>query len=177
MEKLKELWQKIKSIKNYEIIISLIIIAVVLLIYFSVDGKSNEDKAKESTVSQDISLTEGLEERVGGILNKIEGVGEVDVLITFNSTAQQITAQTENKHSTTTSSANNSTTTSTSTSSPIISNQNVIVLQEKMPEIIGVIVVAEGADNPKVRLNILSAVSTALDIDKNSIQIYTRSEL
>lgn len=177
MEKLKELWQKIKSIKNYEIIISLIIIAVVLLIYFSVDGKSNEDKAKENTVSQDISLTEGLEERVGGILNKIEGVGEVDVLITFNSTAQQVTAQTENTHSTTTSSANNSTTTSTSTSSPIISNQNVIVLQEKMPEIIGVIVVAEGADNPKVRLNILSAVSTALDIDKNSIQIYTRSEL
>lgn len=177
MEKLKELWQKIKSIKNYEIIISLIIIAVVLLIYFSVDGKSSEDKAKESAVSQDISLTEGLEERVSGILNKIEGVGEVDVLITFNSTAQQVTAQTENKHSTTTSSANNSTTTSTSTSSPIISNQNVIVLQEKMPEIIGVIVVAEGADNPKVRLNILSAVSTALDIDKNSIQIYTRSEL
>ena len=46
-----------------------------------------------------------------------------------------------------------------------------------MPQIIGVIVVAEGADNPKVRMNILSAVSTALDIDKNSIQIFTRSEL
>ena len=175
MGKLKDLWQKVKSIKNYEIILSLIIIAIVLLIYFSVseNGKTEQKNVEKTS----ISLTDGLEERVGNILNKIDGVGDVDVLITFNSTVEQVTAQTENSHSTTTSSDSNSTTTSTSTSSPIISNQNVIVLQEKMPQIIGVIVVAEGADNPKVRMNILSAVSTALDIDKNSIQIFTRSEL
>ena len=175
MGKLKDLWQKVKSIKNYEIILSLIIIAIVLLIYFSVseNGKIEQKNVEETS----ISLIDGLEERVGNILNKIDGVGDVDVLITFNSTVEQVTAQTENSHSTTTSSDSNSTTTSTSTSSPIISNQNVIVLQEKMPQIIGVIVVAEGADNPKVRMNILSALSTALDIDKNSIQIFTRSEL
>ena len=160
--------------KNYEIILSLIIIAVVLLIYFSV---SNKDKVENTnTETANLSLTDGLEERIERVLGKIDGVGEVDVLITFNSTVEQVTAQTQNSHSTTTSSTNNSTITSTSTSSPIISNQNVIVLQEKMPEIIGVIVVADGAENPKVKMNILSAVSTALDIDKNSIQIFTRSE-
>lgn len=175
IEKLKEWTKKLKSIKNYEIIISLIIICIVLLIYFSVNGDGKkEEKVAESV---NISLTDGLEERVGNVLSKIEGVGEVDVLITFSSSAEQVTANTQNSHSTTTSNQNNSTTTSTTTSSPIISNQNVIVLQEKMPEIIGVIVVAEGADNPKVKINILSAVSTALDIDKNSIQIFTRSEL
>lgn len=174
IEKIKESWKKIKSIKNYEIILSLIIIAVVLLIYFSV---SNKDKVENTnTETANLSLTDGLEERIERVLGKIDGVGEVDVLITFNSTVEQVTAQTQNSHSTTTSSTNNSTITSTSTSSPIISNQNVIVLQEKMPEIIGVIVVADGAENPKVKMNILSAVSTALDIDKNSIQIFTRSE-
>ena len=166
---------KILSQKNYEIIISLIIICIVLLIYFSVNGDGK--KEEKVTESVNISLTDGLEERVGNVLSKIEGVGEVDVLITFSSSVEQVTANTQNSHSTTTSNQNNSTTTSTTTSSPIISNQNVIVLQEKMPEIIGVIVVAEGADNPKVKINILSAVSTALDIDKNSIQIFTRSEL
>lgn len=175
IEKLKEWNKKLKSIKNYEIIISLIIICIVLLIYFSVNGDGK--KEEKVTESVNISLTDGLEERVGNVLSKIEGVGEVDVLITFSSSAEQVTANTQNSHSTTTSNQNNSTTTSTTTSSPIISNQNVIVLQEKMPEIIGVIVVAEGADNPKVKINILSAVSTALDIDKNSIQIFTRSEL
>ncbi len=172
MGKLKELFQKIKTIKNYEIILSLLIIAIVLLIYFSVNEKDTQKKVEIE--SSGVTLTDGLEDRMSGILTQIDGVGEVGVLITFNSTVEQVTATTENNHSTTTSSGNNSTTTSTNTSAPIISNQNVIVLQEKMPEIIGVIVVAEGADDPKVRLNILSAVSTALNIDKNSIQIYTR---
>jgi len=172
MGKLKEFLQKIKTIKNYEIILSLLIIAVVLLIYFSVSEKDTEKKVEVESAT--MGLTDNLEERLSGILTQIEGVGEVGVLITFNSTVEQVTASTENNHSTTTSSGSNSTTTSTNTSSPIISNQNVIVLQEKMPEIIGVIVVAEGASDLKVRLNILNAVSTALDIDKNSIQIYTR---
>ena len=172
MSKLKELFQKIKTIKNYEIILSLLIIAIVLLIYFSVNEKDTQKKVEIE--SSGVTLTDGLEDRMSGILTQIDGVGEVGVLITFNSTVEQVTATTENNHSTTTSSGSNSTTTSTNTSAPIISNQNVIVLQEKMPEIIGVIVVAEGADDPKVRLNILSAVSTALNIDKNSIQIYTR---
>lgn len=175
MEKLKELWLKVKSIKNFEIVLCLIIIAVALLIYFSV---SQDEKDKEEEVSVDAtSLTDGLEERLSGILSKIEGVGEVDVMITFSSTVEQVTASTNNSHSTTTQNGDNSTTTSTSTESPIISNQDVIVLQEKMPEIIGVIVVAEGAEQAKVRLQILSAVSTALDINQNSIQIFTRRDL
>lgn len=174
MGKIKEFLKKIKSIKNYEIILSLIIIAVVLLIYFSVSGEKKEIETQVENAN--VSLTEGLEERLENVLKNIEGVGEVDVLITFKSTVEQVTASTENKHSTSTSTENNVTSSSTSTSSPIISNQNVIVLQEKMPEIIGVIVVAEGGNSPKVKLDILNAVCTALDIDKNSIQIFTRSE-
>ena len=176
MEKLKEFLQKIKSIKNFEIILCLIIIAVALLIYFSVSPKEKSNDEQEGVATEN-SLTDGLEARLGNILSKIEGVGEVDVLITFETTAEQITATTNNSHSTTTQNGDNSTTTSTSTDTPIISNQNVIVLQEKMPKIIGVIVVAEGADKAKVKLQILSAVSTALNINQNSIQIYTRRDL
>ena len=163
MEKIKEFLQKIKSIKNFEIILCLIIIAVALLIYFSVSPKEKSNDEQE-VVATENSLTDGLEARLGNILSKIEGVGEVDVLITFETTAEQITATTNNSHSTTTQNGDNSTTTSTSTDTPIISNQNVIV-------------VAEGADEAKVKLQILSAVSTALNINQNSIQIYTRRDL
>ena len=176
MQKLKEWWLKLKSIKNFEIIIALIIIAIALLIYFSVEEK-NDIKSTEDEINNTISLTDGLEERLSNILSQIEGVGNVSVMITFNSTEEQITASTLNSHSITTSNGNDSTTTSTSTKSPIISNQNVIVLQEKMPEIIGVIVVADGANDVKARINILNAVSTALDINQNSIQIFTRRDL
>ncbi len=175
MAKFKEIVKKIKSIKNYEIIISLIIIAIVLLIYFSVSEKkqNNIDVSTGNTSS----LTADLEERLEYILSKIDGVGETDVLITYNSTAEQVTASTSNSNQTTTSNGMNSTTTSTTTSSPILNNKEVIVLQEKMPEIRGVIVVSEGANDIKIKLQILSAVSTALDINPNTIQIFTRSDL
>ena len=45
-----------------------------------------------------------------------------------------------------------------------------------MPEILGVIVVASGAEEVKIKLKILTAVSTALGINGNSIQIYTRRD-
>lgn len=173
MNKIKEIFQKFKSIKNFEIIVALIIIAVTLLIYFNVNDKKVENVKEDSTTS----LTDDLEERLANILKEIDGVGEVSVMITFDSTVEQVTASNNNEQSTTTQNGVNSTTTSTQTASPIISNQNVIVLQEKMPEILGVIVVAEGAKDMKVKLNILSAVSTALDINQNSIQIYTRRDL
>lgn len=173
MNKIKEIFQKFKSIKNFEIIVALIIIAVTLLIYFNVNDKKVENVKEDSTTS----LTDDLEERLANILKEIDGVGEVSVMITFDSTVEQVTASNNNAQSTTTQNGVNSTTTSTQTASPIISNQNVIVLQEKMPEILGVIVVAEGAKDMKVKLNILSAVSTALDINQNSIQIYTRRDL
>ncbi len=175
MAKFKEIINKIKSIKNYEIIISLIIIAVILLIYFSVTDKKDANvDVKSSNVS---SLTDGLEERLEDILSKIDGVGKTDVLITYNSTAEQVTASTSSSNQTTTNNGTNSTTTSTTNSSPIINNKDVIVLQEKMPEIRGVIVVADGARDVKTKMQILSAVSTALDINQNTIQIFTRSDL
>ena len=53
MGKLKDLWQKVKSIKNYEIILSLIIIAIVLLIYFSVseNGKIEQKNVEKTSIS------------------------------------------------------------------------------------------------------------------------------
>lgn len=179
MEKFKEIWKKIKSIKNYEIILCAIIIAVVLLIYFSVSESRDSIKEKSEAsneTSASVMLTEGLEERLSNILEQIDGVGEVSVLITYASTEVPVIADTVNSHSTTTSGDKSQTTTTTNTSTPLISNQDVIVIQEKMPEILGVIVVASGAEEVKIKLKILTAVSTALGINGNSIQIYTRRD-
>ena len=68
MEKIKEFLQKIKSIKNFEIILCLIIIAVALLIYFSVSPKEKSNDEQE-VVATEHSLTDGLEARLGNILS------------------------------------------------------------------------------------------------------------
>lgn len=171
MEKLKQIFAKIKSVKNIEIIIGLVIIAVMIIIY------SNVSAAKEKTDAAsggEATLTENLETRLADILGEIEGAGEVKVMITYAGTGDKITAETTNTHTTTTNGSTSSTTTTTTTSSPVLSGSDVVILQEKMPEIKGVIVVAEGASDMKVKLKLMQATATVLGINANSIQIFTR---
>lgn len=47
-----------------------------------------------------------------------------------------------------------------------------VMINESNDEILGVVIVCEGADNIMTRSNILNAVSTALNIDKKIIVIY-----
>lgn len=171
MEKLKKIFAKIKSVKNIEIIIGLVIIAVMIIIY------SNVSAAKEKTDAAsggEATLTDNLETRLADILGEIEGAGEVKVMITYAGTGDKITAETTNTHTTTTNGSTSSTTTTTTTSSPVLSGSDVVILQEKMPEIKGVIVVAEGASDMKVKLKLMQATATVLGINANSIQIFTR---
>lgn len=48
-----------------------------------------------------------------------------------------------------------------------------VMITESDGRIIGVVIVCEGANNIMTRSNILNAVSTALDIDKKIIAIYS----
>ncbi len=177
MNKLKELAQRIKSVKHIEIIVGVIIIAVLLIIYFNVNEKTTKETSTESAAKETSSLTDGLESRLADILSEIDGAGSVKVMITYSATSEIVTASTNNSHTTTTTGSNGQTTTTTTTSSPLITNSDVIVLQEKMPQIQGVIIVAEGADNVMVKLRLLQATATVLGVNANSIQIFTRRDV
>ena len=48
-----------------------------------------------------------------------------------------------------------------------------VMITEEEGKIVGVIIVCDGADNLMTRSNILNAVSTALNIDKKIIAIYS----
>lgn len=179
MNKIKELIQRLKSVKHIEIIVGVIIIAVLLIIYFNVneDEVTKSSKSPSSSESSQSSLTDGLEEKLADILSEIDGAGDVKVMITYVSTSEQVTASTNNSHTTTTNGTSGQTTTTTATSTPIISNSKVIVLQEKMPEVKGVIIVADGAGDVRVRLSLIQATSTVLGVNANSIQIFTRRDV
>ncbi len=163
IQKIKESYLKFKSIKNFEIIVALIIIAITLLIYFSVNEK---DKTSSNNVkSETTNGNETLESKLSDILSEIEGVGEVTVLITYNSLNLD-------ENSSETSIANDK----TSSLNQILSN-NTGSKTNNDTQVLGVIVVADGGGDVRVKMNILSAVSTALDINPNSIQIFTRRDL
>jgi stage III sporulation protein AG len=163
IQKIKENYLKLKSIKNFEIIVALIIIAITLLIYFSVN--ENKKISSNSVKSEATESNETLERKLSDILSEIKGVGEVSVLITYNSLnieEKSIEASSTNDN--------------TSSLNQILSNQTNSKTNADN-EVLGVIVVAEGGGDVRVKMNILSAVSTALDINPNSIQIFTRRDL
>lgn len=163
IQKIRENYLKLKSIKNFEIIVALIIIAITLLIYFSVN--ENKKISSNSVKSEATESNETLERKLSDILSEIKGVGEVSVLITYNSLnieEKSIEASSTNDN--------------TSSLNQILSNQTNSKTNADN-EVLGVIVVAEGGGDVRVKMNILSAVSTALDINPNSIQIFTRRDL
>ncbi len=55
-----------------------------------------------------------------------------------------------------------------------VSSGNPLLLEEKMPEILGVLIVADGADDPQVKENLTNAASTLLDISPHRVRVMPR---
>ena len=70
--------QKLKGIKNIQIIIAILIIAAALIIYSNVIGKTNS----KSTTTASVMTEE--ESRLSSVLGEIEGSGKVSSMITRN---------------------------------------------------------------------------------------------
>lgn len=94
MEKLKKIVEKCKKIKGFEIICALVIAAIAVSIYFSVNAITNSStKTQQTTQKQS-----GLVGEIQDILSDIDGVGECQVLITYK--AGQDTQEVDNLNST-----------------------------------------------------------------------------
>ncbi|MFA6866152.1 MAG: hypothetical protein WCR54_01415 [Clostridia bacterium] len=186
--KYKDFITKIKGIKHIEIIIGVIAIAIMLLIFsgnsslFNSSNTANTNSSKSTNENVSTSGNEGnylsTEKELALVLSKIEGVGEVEVMINYESTSEKITAKTISNNTTNTvSGTTNSSTTTNTTESPVILNNNgnsqPYILKEITPPIKGVIVVAEGANNAVVKLAIMRACQTILQINANNIEIFT----
>lgn len=178
--KIKDFIEKIKSIKHIEIIIGVVAVALMIIIFAGVGGKSSSesDESKESVSEeqQTVSVSE-LEGKLAAVLSDIDGVGKSSVLITAKSSGEKITANTVTTNtSTSQSGSGNVTSTTSSTESPVIVNNGgksePYVIKELMPEILGVIVVAEGADSAVTRLAIMRAVQAVLQVSASCVEIY-----
>ncbi|MBP3619368.1 MAG: hypothetical protein J6J24_01770 [Clostridia bacterium] len=170
MNKLKDVWNKFKSVKHFQIYIALLFAIIVCVIYFSFFKNTNTDKSTNLSTDANLSTdeyVETLENKLCNVLSNISGVGQVDVVITLQSGFSYVYA-TDTETKTTTSGTTE--TTITREDVLLVSNEPVII-KEVFPEIKGVVVVAKGAENIGIKLNILSAVETALEIEAKDITI------
>ena len=142
--------------KLAETVFILLLIAVAALILFtSLGGKEGEEPEG--------SYARQTEKRLAAVLSQIEGAGEVEVFLTVRSEGALVVATETTEH------ADGSVTTS-----PVLSGGEPIVLEECLPAVTGVLIVAEGADDLSVRFNLLEAAASVLDINQSLIKVYTK---
>lgn len=161
--------------KNLKIIILSIIVLIALIMFIGIsdnttstkDSSLNEDRTYQTT----LEYCKQIENKLETLLSQIDGAGQVKVMITVDGSPELVYASdTDTKTS-----SNSNGTTSTSSSSLIIvsgnGNSNALILTENLPAVKGVIIVSSGASNISIKLDILNAVSTLLDISTDQISV------
>lgn len=156
------------------------------------DGKAEEniyikDTQKEAGTSDNSAAdyARRLENDLATILSKIQGVGRVSVMVTLESGSEIIPAKDESISDKVTNEKDTNGGTRTinekTTDDKVVfttaqgGSSKPLIIKEINPEIKGVIVVAEGAEDSKVKLKISQAVQTVLDIPAYRVSVYERN--
>ena len=155
---LKSILDKIKNNKKFQLVIIAVCVVLLLVILF---GNYNSDN--KETVFTSENYVSDLESRLSKTLSNVKGAGKVSVVITVESGMETVLAMKVEK------------TESQSgieiVETPLIVNGKTITVKELYPKIIGVLIVAEGANDISVLSKIQQATISLLDINVNQIEI------
>ena len=166
---------KLMSKRNLKIVflVGMAILCGIFVIAIGKKEKENVEVVSSNTYYRTtLEYCQQLENKLTSVLSNIKGAGNISVMISVDGSPELVYAEdVDNKVS---SNASGTTTTSNS-SSPIIinidGNSNALVLTENLPKVKGVIVVSSGASDIGVKLDILNAVSTLLDISTEKVSV------
>lgn len=165
-------FQKLKGIKHFELIVAVVLVAIIILIYVSsLSPNSITQQTSTQAITSISEYSSFLENKLANVLANIEGAGNVSTMITFESGTEYIYATNDETKTNTNSSSNSTTSTTTSTSSPYVKNNQGLLVKEILPKISGVIVVASGARDTKVKLEIIKAVQAVLEVPIANIEV------
>ena len=180
---------KLKNLKNAEIAIALLFVAVVLSIYASSFNRASPStpNTDDGTPSRGVQWVEQdtyedqQELKLQKKLSTIKGVGRVEVMITYKSSKEIVTAMNTTQSETVTEEQDSSGGMRKVSQRDINSqtvtigetgNAKPLVVKEMEPEIKGVIVIAEGARDLRVKLDLIRAVQTALGVSPQQVEVF-----
>ncbi len=169
MDRFKALYEKIKKVKHIHIYIAIGLALLIAIIYFSSllnkedSSSTNDDKIIEE-YSSSLEYVQYLENKLESVLTKVKGAGDVEVAITLEKGFEYVYATEEETRTT------SNGTTVTSTTVVLVDGQPVLI-EEIYPTVGGLVVVASGADDIKVKMNLLSVIQTVIEIDNSKINI------
>ena len=165
------------------LVIGFILIAITILAPGLLNGKNEVLTEENNTkVNTTVSTYEDKQKiELTNILRKIDGVGEVDVMINFESGEEKVAAydstnQTTKTEETDTNGGKRVSDQQNDTTKVVMSSESggnsPVILKTYKPKVIGVVITAEGAESSKVRYDIEKAVSSLYGISVEKVKVY-----
>ena len=140
----------------------LLLVGLLLLVIALPTRQENENTiTEENTQETDQGLQEQdwqtkMEERLVEVLEQVQGVGKAEVFLTCEGTQEKVVEKDE---------------TETVYERDSRGNQTPYVSAEIYPQVTGVLVVAQGGDNPVVIQNIQEAVQVLFQVEAHKIKV------
>ncbi|WP_160678690.1 stage III sporulation protein AG [Clostridium sp. C8-1-8] len=191
---LSKLIQKLKNSSDnakirYLLLICLTFIFIYIVFTFFTNKpmiptfSSNQNNTQQSSAEKQLRTQYEDEQKseLRQILKQIEGVGNVDVMITFESDETKVPAvdtssqKNTNENSDKEGSKQSNSQETDSSKVVVTSNNNgsePLIVKTYKPKVVGVIVVAEGSESSKVKYDISKAVSNLYDLPMDKVNVY-----
>ena len=162
---IKKVFQKIKSIKNIHLYLALLFAVIAVVVVFAVGGNYRQTSAQVSDSANFHEYIATMENKLTSVIAKMDGVKNVSVAISASTMEQ-----TEYAYDRETVTVGD---TQTVTERLVTVAGKPLVTRTLPPQILGVVVVADGADDPIVKFKIIQVVVTLLDTSADKVQVFT----
>ena len=185
---LKRFIEKVKKVKNIEYFIFVLVIAIIIGLFGNwfqpkkdIQVENGNYDPSETTPVLTREEDSDQEYRLKQVLSTIKGAGKVEVMISYRSGTELIPAMNTVESNTETEERDSNggirkVSQVDSNSQPVSMTTSEgtkpLITREVQPEILGVIVVAEGAEDIRVQMELQKAVQTVLGIHSNQVDIF-----
>ncbi len=165
--------EKIKKNKKLAIIVTIGVIGMILILLSEIFQSADDNTSKIDEVEEHYSLSSTYKDKIQSellsIVKKIDGVGEVDILVTVDGTteyvyAEELDTQSDESEDKQSEGYNNKIVIIDENGS-----QKPLIKKIVEPKVTGVLVVCSGGDRYEIIEKVYRAVSTALNISSSSV--------
>ena len=168
-------WSKLRQLTDKEkklfFKLALCLLVGIALMYVA-RGAGSQDQPEAAAPQDQAALTAGndyydeeaaLEAKLVTILAQVKGAGAVAVALTFAESVESVYAEEEEQAV--------STDQSQSSSALAAINDNPVLIKQRLPKVLGVVIVAEGAGDPLVKERLYQAASSLLGLNAAQVAV------
>lgn len=152
----KSILERFKKLKYKEYILAGFLGIVVLLIFFSQMKSDSTTKVKNDQEFSPTEYAQSLESKLEKVLSKMDGAGKTTVVVTVASGMQNVPYLKED-------------------GTALQSNGKVVILKECYPEVVGVVIVCEGASSYLTKMQVTGAACALLNITEDRVRVYPKA--